>query len=365
MTREALIKRLLLVPEAAGIYARSVRHAGGHPIAVAHLLARSLRRGFWPTEAFLQGLLNPSLALPLFELLESKRSMVRLQRRINPAGWEAMLSDKGVFYRYCQVAGLPVPPLVAIYDRQSGGWTAVPPVPARDDEWARFFETRTPPSFVVKPTRGRHGHSMLFLDRNGEGTLTRGGKPISGAEIVRMLGGDREYGAFVVQERLRTHPILAELMGAEGLVTSRMVTYRNRRGDCSIIGCDLKVLVGKNLTSNLSMGATGNMAATVSVETGRITTVRRVVPGDGFVEIERHPTTGALFRGFEIPLWHRGCELARRAAERFLPVRTIGWDIAFTPDGPVLIEGNFFFDPQNSTLSGRSLVRVIEEDARL
>ena len=38
-------------------------------------------------------------------------------------------------------------------------------------------------------------------------------------------------------------------------------------------------------------------------------------------------------------------KLAEQAALQFLPLRTIGWDIAITPGGPSILEGNVWWDP--------------------
>jgi hypothetical protein len=57
--------------------------------------------------------------------------------------------------------------------------------------------------------------------------------------------------------------------------------------------------------------------------------------------------------------------LAERAARTFFPLRTVGWDIALTTDGPALIEGNPFWDPSNDLIIGpqpspSSLAKVVE-----
>jgi len=38
-------------------------------------------------------------------------------------------------------------------------------------------------------------------------------------------------------------------------------------------------------------------------------------------------------------------ELVSVAASRFMPLRTVGWDVAVAEDGPRLIEGNAWYDP--------------------
>jgi hypothetical protein len=364
MTREALAKRLRLGPEIVQYYWKSSTRFGFHPVAGAILLIRSLRRGFWPSEAFTLGLLNPDRGRSLMDVHISKRVMVKIQRRLNPPAWEHMLRDKAIFYRYCQAAGLPVPALAAIFIRGGRGWSVTTPAPVNDTEWGQFLEHDCPSPFIVKPSLGCHGKGILILTRTPKSLLTPDGRQYTGAALVEFMQGNPEYDSFVIQERLRNHPALAPVIAAEGLSTSRMITLFSPGQGCRLLNADLKIVMGDNLTSNFNMGATGNLAARVSIDTGRIENVVATVDGEGLVEVERHPDTGVPFRGFAIPDWESACRLVLRAAESFLPVRTIGWDVAFTPSGPVLIEGNFFFDPPNSTSMAYQVHRTLRDSLK-
>lgn len=53
-----------------------------------------------------------------------------------------------------------------------------------------------------------------------------------------------------------------------------------------------------------------------------------------------HPVTGTRIAGFAVPHFDRVLSLLEDAARRVPGVPYVGWDIAITPDGPVLIEGN-------------------------
>jgi len=53
-----------------------------------------------------------------------------------------------------------------------------------------------------------------------------------------------------------------------------------------------------------------------------------------------HPDTGAPIEGRVLPFWPETVALACRAHAAFLPRVIVGWDIAITSGGPVLIEGN-------------------------
>ena len=49
---------------------------------------------------------------------------------------------------------------------------------------------------------------------------------------------------------------------------------------------------------------------------------------------------GAAITGTKLPQWDEVRELAARAHRAFSDRVLVGWDIAITPDGPVIVEGN-------------------------
>lgn len=81
----------------------------------------------------------------------------------------------------------------------------------------------------------------------------------------------------------------------------------------------------------------GNLFATVDVNTGIITSD---LTDYTLAAYREHPVTKFTAKGTQLPCWDRVLELAKQAAYRIPQVAYVGWDIAITPDGPVLIEGN-------------------------
>lgn len=55
---------------------------------------------------------------------------------------------------------------------------------------------------------------------------------------------------------------------------------------------------------------------------------------------ERHPESGVKFKGFQIPYWDETLEMVKEASKIIPQMGYIGWDIAITPEGPVIVEGN-------------------------
>lgn len=55
-----------------------------------------------------------------------------------------------------------------------------------------------------------------------------------------------------------------------------------------------------------------------------------------------HPDTKAKIKGTILPYIREAEELVKEAALKIPEVRYVGWDVAITPSGPVIIEGNFY-----------------------
>lgn len=55
----------------------------------------------------------------------------------------------------------------------------------------------------------------------------------------------------------------------------------------------------------------------------------------------KHPDSGIIFHGFQIPHWDKVLQLVEEAGTIVPGVRYVGWDVAIREDDVVLIEGNF------------------------
>jgi hypothetical protein len=85
---------------------------------------------------------------------------------------------------------------------------------------------------------------------------------------------------------------------------------------------------------HLSHGAVGSW---VNLDSGTLS------PGRSRYDFRYHnviPGTDRSFVGFKLPCWQDLKSVALRAAAAFPWARSIGWDIAISDRGPVLIEGN-------------------------
>lgn len=62
-------------------------------------------------------------------------------------------------------------------------------------------------------------------------------------------------------------------------------------------------------------------------------------PGYGGIQ-KCHPDSKMTFFGFKIPYFDEAISLVKKAHKSLNKIHSIGWDVAISRDGPVLIEGN-------------------------
>lgn len=177
------------------------------------------------------------------------------------------------------------------------------------------------PLIVAKPNYGAQGHGVEFID-----TTTR--QP---ADLYACL---LRKGQDILEEPIIQHPALQKLYPLS-VNTIRVLTICTG-SQVEIIDTTLKLGKGGIRVDNMSAGG---IAAPINPDTG-------VVSGPAaspFVwdpPYQVHPDTGEPIPGFQVPHWDLVVEQAICAARIVPTVRTVGWDIAVTSTGAILVEGN-------------------------
>lgn len=188
--------------------------------------------------------------------------------------------------------------------------------------------------FVVKPRDGAHGIGVEILDAAGVEDWP--------ALYDRLC---RE-GRTLCEEVIPQHPDLSAIWPGS-INTTRIITILKDDVTHPIAAC-LRVGNGARPVDNFD---SGGMVVPVDKSTGRITGPARDKSGKLY---DRHPATGTRFEGCQLPLWPQVLDLVCRAARELPTVRYVGWDVAITPSGPVLVEANQFPGNQLYCLPGQN-----------
>ncbi len=154
-------------------------------------------------------------------------------------------------------------------------------------------------------------------------------------------GARAKHSALIVQPHLRNHASLADLAD-QSLLAIRVVTCLDECGMPEVTHGMLRVLAkiepGWNATPDTEYGAA------IDVSSGVLGPMTGDWPTTCTNWYARHPITGAPVMGRRFEQWQSLCDLALRAHRGFASHVVIGWDIALTDCGPVILEGNSNMD---------------------
>lgn len=173
--------------------------------------------------------------------------------------------------------------------------------------------------FVCKPIDGAQGEDVHVYHIEGD-------VPALYKEIK-----EKYACGFMLEEWIEQHPVLSEIY-PKAVNCLRIITVYD--------GKDTDFLTGGvtfGLEDEIANGSKPSVVAPVDFETGIL---YKPAANFGTPLYERHPMTGAQILGVQLPFWEATLDLLKRASARVPTVGYIGWDIALTPNGPVLIEGN-------------------------
>lgn len=83
----------------------------------------------------------------------------------------------------------------------------------------------------------------------------------------------------------------------------------------------------------------GGMVAPIDVKTG-VVSDKAIDKNKNLYEV--HPETGKTIKGFKFPFWNEAVKMCKEASKIVPEMAYIGWDVAFTVNGPIFVEANEF-----------------------
>ncbi len=210
----------------------------------------------------------------------------------------------------------------------------------------------------IKPIDGKQGKNCFLLHRNdlrearlgvehGERNSTGGLASKAGVNTdVSMIIDVLLQGSFLFQEVPEQQRDIA-MIYPYSLNTMRIDTYLDSCGNISLMTGLMRFGTGGRVVDNIS---TGGIFVPVDMETGRLKQKAFQLLEHGGNIYVSHPDTGFVFEGFEVPFFQEVQEMLV-ALVRMLPDILLGWDVALTSEGPVIIEGSQWYSPRVSEMA--------------
>lgn len=260
---------------------------------------------------------------------ETKNGLFRLLRRelIDKSVPRSNLRDKVSFTEKLLKNGLPGIPVVASFDGGKSTPAEIDPAALQRDLFTK-----------LRAAKGAQGAGLIkYLGNDG---YRYGGRDYDRAALLAQLAEQSKEASLIVLPYLTNHPDIAGLSG-ETLMAVRTFSMLNEQGEPEIVFAMLRILGKLEPTWHSRI----EWAAPVNLETGALGLLTGDVPEAFTARHTHHPVTGHRVEGLILPFWQQLRTTALTAHRELTMDRlVIGWDIAITPNGPYILEGNVLPD---------------------
>lgn len=165
-------------------------------------------------------------------------------------------------------------------------------------------------------------------------------------------------GKTILEEVILQAPELA-ILNESSVNTVRCITFYGCKG-VEILYCFAKV--GRK-GAFIDNGAAGGILVGIDEKKGVMCTDG---VDEGGIRYVSHPDSGVKFKGFVIPEWKKMLEICKKMSEKTPKVKLIGWDMAYSVNGWLVVEGNALTEaigPQSVSRRGikKNMCNYLEE----
>lgn len=221
----------------------------------------------------------------------------------------------------------------------------------------KFFNSlqEFPPNeLFIKPINGAGGrdcHKITYLG-NSQYSIDYSEEILDKNKLESYLKNMAKKEDFVLQSIILNHTNILQLSNGN-LPTCRITSFKELNDNIFILFAIFMMPIDQSLTSN-----THGIGAAVNLSTGALS--KAINLEDPFFDIEIHPQGRGKINGFVLPFWEESKNVCINAHHQFRELPIIAWDVAFTPDGPLIIEGNLIWDLEYWQLTHQETFRPDE-----
>ena len=184
-------------------------------------------------------------------------------------------------------------------------------------EFSKFVKNKK--LIFIKPINGTHGNNREKINP----------KEFKGDLYKYLIDKNLKLVEEVVEQCSEMNELYPYAIN-----TVRIITVNRYDGKVKIVAAYQRIGNHGYIVDNYNGGG---MVVPINEETGVIEYPAVDKKKNVYYE---HPMTKTKIVGFKIPMYKEAIEVAIKAAKVVKEVRYVGWDIAITPKGPTIIEGN-------------------------
>ena len=165
----------------------------------------------------------------------------------------------------------------------------------------------------------------------------KGMRAVDKSMFTKEMAEETAGHAILLEQYIVQHPAMD--LGCKSVNTLRLTTLIDKEGKVHVLKAMLRCGIGDSVVDNF---CSGGVAYPIDLQTGVVEDSGIRLVYDSIDPIYIHPGTDIMMLGRAIPFWKETVDLVEQAALSEPRLRFIGWDVAITPQGPELVEGNTF-----------------------
>lgn len=171
---------------------------------------------------------------------------------------------------------------------------------------------------------------------------SKGGKGIFLLKFTELENQLNQFGEallknfYIYEDVIEQHAEINKIY-PNSINTLRIITYIDAKDNFHFLETSMRFGLGGGYVDNVS---SGGFEVSTDMPTGTLhERGYQELEFGGQVFFHKHPDTGCYFFNFKIPYYKEAHDLCLKLASQ-LPNRLTGWDIAITPNGPIIVEAN-------------------------
>lgn len=255
----------------------------------------------------------------------------------DPYNYVCLLRDKFIFGAFCKSIGVSTPNNIGM---MNGGQLFI----LESNRFSPIEEIVTYELDAICKRNVSYGGGMskdiLKLTIKNKIACINDNKVLP-EELKKYFGND----SWIIQERIKNQSPEYARFHPHSINTIRIVTIKDG-AEISILCCFFRMGVNHRHTDNCS---SGGITTGINLEDGTLEKWGLYKPEFG-TKTDRHPDSLILFEGYKLPYWEEITQYVKRTHLLFYGLHSIGWDVAITTDGILLIEGNDNWDTSSVQL---------------
>ena len=228
--------------------------------------------------------------------------------------------------------GIPTPKVFCFIRNQEvlyvdNGFNVDPTFSARD-KLKSFFSNEM--DAFAKPSDGMLGRGAFKLSIK-QAVISIDDRRSSIEELIDLvLSAD-----YIIQELIEQDDKLKALCPTS-VNTIRLQTVMDKEGNVIPFGPGIRI---GRVGNHVDNWARGGVFVGIDSQTGRLKDIGILKPKYG-TKVTAHPDSHIVFKDYLIPFYKEAEDMVVRLHKLMYRSHSIGWDVAITPKGPVVIEGN-------------------------